>query len=306
MHNRLIGWINGRARKVIGGYWGSQGICLAHRVPGKKPTIVYVPASKDVGVAPWDEAVIKLEALNGITRAHMALAIAISTDDVFVRSISVPEGLNDQQLEQVAIIEAVANLPVPPEEICLDFVRGIGDGRDEGVDIAFCRRDRIDAILAEAEEIGIPVHVVDRDIQAIHDAISESAAEDRLKIEYPMGIVLTEVSPRIAIFLGPTDFEQYPIRLQLTEPEALQTSLVAQLASCWTRCRMGRESVAEVLEQVFVLGNMSPPTHYPQDNVGKRINSFSIKQRVEIVAANGYVPEEVLLIALGMSGRCLA
>lgn len=306
MHNRLTGWINGRARKNIGGYWGSQGVCLAHRAPGKKPTIVYVPASNDAGAAPWEEAVIKLEALYGITRAHMALAIAISADDVFVRSISVPVGLNEQQLEQVAIIEAVANLPVPPEEICLDFVRGTGDGRDEAVDIAFCRRDRIDAILAEAEEIGIPVHVVDRDIQAIHDAISESAAEDGLKIEYPIGIVLTEVSPRIAIFLEPTDFEQYPIRLQLTDPEALQTSLMAQLGSCWTRCRMSRERVAEVLEQVFVLGNISPPAHYPLDNVGKKIDSFTINQRVEMVAANGYVPDEVLLIALGMSGRCLA
>lgn len=310
MHNRLFGWVNGRARKSVGVYWGSLGICLAHQSPGKKPIAVYVPIGKDAENSAWDEAAIRLETLCGVARSQVALSVALNADDMFVRAITVPEGLDDRQLEQVAIVEAVANLPVPPEEICLDFIRAGIEGRDEIVKIAFCRRERIDEILACAEEIAIPVHVVDRDVQAIHDVIDQSLSTKDERIEYPFGIVLPEVAPRIAICLGPTDFEVYPIRLPSNENEDLSAGLISQLGNCWTRCRMSRSVMATCLEQVFVVGNKLAPYGFlsigQEGDVSKRIVPLVISSDVEMAAPNSFLPEEVVLIALGMSGRSLA
>lgn len=309
MRNRLQSWIDGRTRETIGGYWGRLGVCLVHQSLDTKPIAVFVPSGKDLESSVWDEAVVKLEALGGVRRVQMVLAIALDADDVFVRTITVPEGLDERQLEQVAIVEAISNLPVPPEEICLDFIRGNSDSRDEMVGIAFCRRERIDEILACAEEINIPVHVVDRDVQAIHDAIADRAFLEDRKIKYPYGIVLTEVSPRIVICLGPTEFEVYPIRMQSNDVEERCASLLTQLGNCWTRCRMSRANISEVLEQVLIIGDMVPMPNWSsassEVSVSKKIDNLLIGQSVERVSANDYVPDEIVLIALGMSKRRL-
>lgn len=309
MHNRLKGWIGGRARESIGVYWGRLGICLVHQSPDAKPVAVFLPSGKDIESTLWDEAVVKLEALSGVKRVQMAFAIALDADDVFVKTITVPEGLDERQLEQVAIVEAISNLPVPPEEICLDFIRGNSDGRDEMVGIAFCRRERIDEILACAEEINIPVHVVDRDVQAIHDAIAERSLSEDREIKYPYAIVLTEVSPRIIICLEPTEFEVYPIRMQSNDVEERSASLLTQLGNCWTRCRMSRANIAEFLEQALIIGDMVPMSNWSsvgsEVSVSKKIGNLLIGQSVERVSANDYVPDEIVLIALGMSDRRL-
>jgi DNA-binding Lrp family transcriptional regulator len=240
----------------------------------------------------------------------MALAIALDADDVFLRTITVPEGLDDAQLEQVAIVEAVSNLPVPPEEICLDFTRVTSDDHDELIGIAFCRRERIDEILACAEEVNIPVHVVDRDVQAIHDAIADKALSEDVVIKYPFCIVLTEVSPRIIICLGPTDFEVYPIRMPLNDIEDSYTSLLTQVGNCWTRCRMSRSIIPDALERLFMVGNVAskvkwPPIN-PEASVSKQMDILIMNESVEIAPANSFVPDEIVLIALGMSQRRLA
>lgn len=306
MHNRLIGWINGRARETIGGYWGSLGVCLVRQSPGEKPIAVYVPIAKDAENSAWDESLIKLEAICGTKRSQMALSVALNADDMFVRTIIVPEGLDEHQLEQVAIVEAVANLPVPPEEVCLDLIRGNVDGHNEEVKIAFCRREKIDEILASAEEVGLPVHVVDRDVQAIHDVIAHRASQAKNSVGYPFGIVLTEVLPRIAICIEPTDFEIYPIRLQQNDDEDSGAGLFAQLRNCWTRCRMSRAINAAALERVYVVGSSLPqPLTVTSADLCKHIETLSIGQSVETVAPNGYAPDEVILIALGMTNRSL-
>jgi len=310
MHNRLNSWINGYARETIGGYWGRLGVCLVSRSQGLPPTVVYVPSGKDTESAGWGEAVLKLEALSGIKRAQMAFAMALDTDDVFLRTITVPEGLDERQLEQVAIVEAVSNLPVPPEEICLDFIRGSSDGRDETVGIAFCRRERIDEILANAEEVNVPVHVIDRDVQAIHDAIENKALSENTDIKYPYGIVLTELSSRIVICLGPTEFEVYPVRIPTDDIAELGVSLLTQLKHCWMRCKMSRPIDSEVLEQVLVIGDVAPRFDWQSMNAetssSKKIDHLLIDQFVEKDSANDYAPDEIILIALGMSGRCLS
>lgn len=310
MHNKLVGWINGVARQVIGGYWGSQGICLVYQLPDKDPIVVYVPVIKEIESSAWEEAIIKLESLCGPSRRQMALSIALSADDVFVRAISVPEGLDDGQLEQVAIVEAVANLPVPPEEICLDFIREKEDGQGELIRISFCKRERIDEIVACAEEIEIPVHVVDRDTQAIHDAIAARVATEGKKIKYPIAIVLTEISPRIVVALGVTDFETYPIRLQPNASEEVPAGFVEHLRNCWVRCRMNRINVAEVLEDVFVIGRAIESNGWQAINanadVFKAIRPLKIDHSLEMGTGNMYVPDEIFLTALGMSARQLA
>lgn len=309
MQNQLLRWVNGRTRESVGVYWGALGICLAYRPLGERAAVVYIPAIKDVESSVWDEATTKLGALCEIKPAQIAFAVALSADDVFVKLINVPDGLDEGQVEQVAIVEAVANLPVPPEEICLDFIREDGGGADAAVKIAFCRRERIDEILGWAEELGVPVHVVDRDVQAIHDVIANRISLGAGVIEYPFGVVLTEVSPRFVICLDPTNFEIYPIRLQRLSDGELGESLSTQLENCWTRCKMSRINVGDQVKQIFVIGDdfssldgLSVPRN---DGVFRDLVPFSIVQHVDISAPNGYLPEEVLLTALGMAGRNL-
>lgn len=308
MHNKFIGWVNGRKAEPIGAYWGTSGVCLAHRASSGAIVLAYVPANKDLNTLAWEEAVLKMEVLCGLKRGRMALAVALSADDVFLRTMTIPEGLNDSQLEQVAIVEAVANVPVPPEEICLDFLRGDEGNSDGVVRLAFCRRERVDAILAHAEEVRIPVHVVDRDIQAIHDAITVRAKYGSHKIAYPFGLFLTDISPRFVVCLGPTEFEAYPIRLPQNTDENFMDDIASQLGNCWMRCRMARSKVDTTLTQVYVIGDFWAPElqmEFSTKHNNFPVTKFPSEMAVGDITLGDQVPEEIALIATGMANRVL-
>lgn len=72
---------------------------------------------------------------------------------------------------------------------------------------------------------------------------------------------------------------------------------------------MSRINVGDQVKQIFVIGDdfssldgLSVPKN---DGVFRDLVPFSIVQHVDISAPNGYLPEEVLLTALGMAGRNL-
>lgn len=308
MQNRLLEWVNGRKAVSIGTYWGGSGVCFAHRSSNGDAVLAYVPANRELNDLAWEEAILKLETRCGVKRNRMALAVALSADDVFVRTMAIQAGLDEVQLEQVAIVEAVASVPVPPEEICLDFLKGDEANLDGIVRVAFCRRERIDAILANAEEVRIPVHVVDRDVQAIHDAVVERLQQGRLETIYPFGLLLTDITPRFVACIGPTDFEAYPIRLHQYLDESAVDTIANQLGNCWMRCKMARPKVHAEMSIIYVIGDLwgyELQAAFANNSMNVSVEKFTIERVVDVLTANDPVPDEVALIAAGMAGRVL-
>ena len=312
MRNRFVRWLKGVAPKPIGAYWGEAGICLVQQNAEGLRRCVYQPLSADNAEPALSIAVEKLVSYGDGARQDFSLAVAINADDVFVRPLTVPAGLSDPQLEQVAIIEAVANLPVPPEEICLDFIRGDESpaGHDESIRLAFCRRDRIDEILALAEGVPVSVSVVDRDVQALHDAVIKRrhVCERDDWIDYPFAIVLTEINPRVVICLDELSFETYPISLPASEPPDALEALRLQLSHCWTRCRMVHGDDALSLAWLTGIGMSLPEANFWLHGINSVANPEVCQLgmsdlRALVPSGDVLPPDEVLLIAAGMTGR---
>lgn len=305
MHNRLVGWLIGAPPKMVGVYWGDHGSCFIYRPTVGDPLVAYEPASKTADAPIWESTLTRLEAISGVSRRNISLAIALSADDVFLRSMTVPLGLSDAQLDQIAIVEAVANLPVPPEEICLDFVReGPVDTNNEQVNLAFCRRERMDEILACAEEVSVPAWVVDRDVQAIHDAINAELADANVTLAYPFGVLLTDLSPRLLICLSASRIETYPIRLD-------QSSLDDEISNCWVRCRLSLSLATEQLSQIVVVGDLLETALGVLEGIAEKTGAEMVRyspRHIDKSSLMGTQPPspEVFLVALGMAFRRLS
>ena len=312
MRNRFVRWLNGTAPQPVGAYWGEAGVCLMQQNAEGLRRCVYQPPSADSTEPAISIAVEKLVSYGDALCQEISLAAAINADDVFVRPLTVPAGLSDVQLEQVAIIEAVANLPVPPEEICLDFIRGEESptAHDESIRLAFCRRERIDEILALAEEVPVSVSVVDRDVQALYDAVimQRHACGQVDQIDYPFAIVLTEINPRVVICLDALSFETYPISMSASEqPDALE-ALRLQLSTCWTRCRMVRGDDALSLAWVTGIGISLPEVNSWLHGINSEASPDVCQLRMSelralVPSGETLPPDEILLIAAGMTGR---
>lgn len=303
IRNRFLRWLVGKPPETVGLYWGEYGTCAVYQPMMGQQYVVYEAATPMSELPVWEAAISRLELMCGLTREHMCLAVALDANDVFQRTMTVPTGLSDEQLDQVAIVEAVANLPVPPEEICLDFLREkTADEPNERVSLAFCRRETMDAILAAAEEVAVPVWVVDRDVQAIHDALQADCATRGVELHYPFAILLTEVRPRLLICLNALSIEVYPIGSH-------QTSLGTEIANCWTRCSLSRPVKLECLTQIVIVGD-APEIDTPgfKDLVGQtgaRIIRPQDWASGNVLLSEPTPPSEILLIASGMSRRKL-
>ena len=315
MPSRLIRWLKGDAPQCVGTYCGDVGVCFVYTDAVDQPCCFYQPPMQETERFLLAVAVDKFCALVGASKQHWTLAVALSADDVFVRSIVTPGGLSDAQLEQLAIVEAVADLPVPPEEICLDFIRldDAVEAREGKAKLAFCRRERIDEILAVAEEMPLSVSVVDRDAQALHDAVlSVTAASGRATLGYPFGLLLPEINPRLIVCLDALTFEIYPVRLLTSEPITLQADLRQQISHCWTRCRMAHGVDDLTLETLLCIGEGLPDDAAwlagLSSEAGLNVSCLalsSLRDRTRMLADGCAPADEVWLVAFGMANRTL-
>lgn len=302
MLNRLRRWLLGDSPKMIGVYWGNQGTCAAYWPSRGMPCVAFEPASSLGNMPSWESVIRRIEVMAGIGRKDFSLAIALNADDVFLRAMSVPPGLSDQQLEQVAIVEAVANIPVPPEEICLDFVRMNGtDNQNEEVRLAFCRRERMDQILACAEEVALPAWVVDRDVQALHDMVQIERLSTDAEAGYPFAILLMENFPRLLICFDQLSIEVFPLR-------AYENTLEEEISSCWTRCRLSRSGNLNNLHQIVAIGMLYASNPQLLAKLSEKLGVETIQYKGNHtdsfpVIGEQLPPEEIRLIALGMARR---
>lgn len=312
MFNDFVRWLKGAVPQSTGVYWGAAGACLVQQV-GEHYVCAYSPRAFELdSSALLSIALQQLQVHLGIQQKHLTLSVAIDAEGVFVKSLAIPAGLSDQQLEQLAIVEAVANLPVPPEEVCVDFIRmdASANREKDQVDLAFCRRERIDDILGAAEQIPIAIGVIDRDTQALHDVVAAflRAKEAKAQEIYPFGILLPEIKPRVLICQSALLLETYAVRMPGIGSDEEVAAFAQQINHCWTRCRMTYNQAEAALDHIVCVGQSFPEAEswLPQLSLatGASVCRLPIQEVCPYVMAGDVIPpDEALLIALGMVGR---
>jgi type IV pilus assembly protein PilM len=106
------------------------------------------------------------------TRATEVIT-AVSGSSVINKTIAMPAGLTDEEMETQIALEADQYIPYPLEEVALDFeVQGPTAGRDDQVDVllAACRRETIDLRVEALELAGLTPKVVDVEAYAMERA----------------------------------------------------------------------------------------------------------------------------------------
>ena len=310
MRNWLSRHFQGALPQTVGVYSGEAGVCLVKAEVPSGYRCIYQPPTPEAEQPALLSAMQRLRALSPVAQRHVSLSVALDADEVFVRPLTLPSGLSDDQVAQIAIVEAVANLPVPPEEICLDFIRaGSVSDSDETVRLAFCRRERIDEILAQAETAAVTVSVIDRDIQALHDALVSEHGRLGLgaPFEYPFGII-TQIKPRLLICLSPNSFETYPIRIsEITDAMAFD-ALRQQVVTYWNRSCMLRADEQRPLSLVLLLdarGGADRSMQTSSDGAPAFRRLAMSELQGAMLDDEVAPPLEARLIALGMAGRQL-
>ena len=109
--------------------------------------------------------------------------VAVSQTHVITRTLNLPAGLSEGEIEEQVMIEAAQQIPHPLDEIFLDFsvTGGARDGSDDQVLITACRREIVEDYAAVLELAGLTVSVVDISLFAIERGfsfIANSLGED--------------------------------------------------------------------------------------------------------------------------------
>ena len=102
-------------------------------------------------------------------------AVAISTAHIITKTITMPSGLTDEELEEQIELEADHYIPYPLEEVNLDFeVLGPSESsrHEDEVLIAACRKEIVEDYVAAIEQAGLQAAVVDVDAFAIENAFA--------------------------------------------------------------------------------------------------------------------------------------
>ena len=102
-------------------------------------------------------------------------AVAVSASHVITKTITMPAGMREQELEQQIEMEADHYIPYPLEEVNLDFeVIGPSDSNanEDDVVIAACRKEIVDDYIAVIGRPGLQPSVIDVDAFAMEAAYS--------------------------------------------------------------------------------------------------------------------------------------
>lgn len=108
------------------------------------------------------------------SRSHHA-AVAVSASHVITKTITMPAGMREQELEQQIELEADHYIPYPLEEVNLDFeVIGPSESNanEDEVVIAACRKEIVDDYIAVIGRPGLQPSVIDVDAFAMEAAYS--------------------------------------------------------------------------------------------------------------------------------------
>ena len=116
------------------------------------------------------------------TRALHAVA-AVAGSAVIIKTIPMPAGLSEEDLEAQLTVEADQYIPYPLEEVALDFEElGPVEGRDDQVNVllAACRQETIESRVDAIEVAGLTPAIMDVEVFAMERALA------LLKTQMPM------------------------------------------------------------------------------------------------------------------------
>lgn len=117
------------------------------------------------------EAVARAVARSGTSTRRAAVAVAGSA--VITKTISMPAGLSDNELEEQIKAEADQYVPYPVDEVSLDFqVLGPVEQDQDAVEVllAACRREQVESRIAVLKLAGLVPAVVDVEAYALENA----------------------------------------------------------------------------------------------------------------------------------------
>lgn len=278
--------------------------------------VIYEPYGTTTANAPDTKVPIAGELVNALRcaveylgNARTTLALGVSSADIFIKNIEIPSGLSIKQIEQLSVVEAVSNLPVPPEEICADFIRGASaqSAINECIDIAFCKREFIDELSILAEDAGVSLSIVDRDIQGIHDAARWCAVREGLAEEgvYPLGIILTDDTPTFLICRSDLDLVSFQINAHVSSGIAQSDAVARIKQELIVYCRRAglTEENGEPLAQLLVIDEAKVLGDIELDFEGLAENFRKLQPRDFLKGDCRKVPLYGLMVATGMSLR---
>jgi Type IV pilus assembly protein PilM len=303
MKHGFLRWLTGTPPATVGAWWNDSALCLV-RINDQAETQSRIHVAYDAliqafqgGSGSFDVGRINVlkSSLDQVGLPPYQLALAVPSADVFIQTIRVPAKLDDDALAQLAVVEAVSNLPVPPEEVCADFVRVKLDEKSgqEVVRIAFCRREIIDGLMFITDEAGVSLAQVDRDLQAFHDAICWLRENTEGKtVAYPMVNLIMEQSPFVLVARDSLDLLHYPIDIE-------NSDVTEQLRACTRRAGM---SDLQDVKELIVVREIDAPLTEPDFNADLRVDVTRLNP-FEVLGIRDQIPLAPFLAALGMAIR---
>lgn len=149
------------------------------------------------------------------TRAKQAVA-AVSGSAVIVKTIAMPAGLSEEDLEAQLTVEADQYIPYPLEEVALDFEElGPVPGREDQVNIllAACRQENIESRVDALEVAGLTPAIMDVEVFAMERALA--LLQTQMPASGPQTIAMVDIGASMTTLSVFADGESVYTREQL-------------------------------------------------------------------------------------------
>ena len=127
------------------------------------------------------------------TRAQHAVA-AVAGSAVIIKTIPMPAGLSEEDLEAQLTVEADQYIPYPLEEVALDFEElGPVEGRDDQVNVllAACRQETIESRVDAIDVAGLTPAIMDVEVFAMERALA--LLKTQMPMENPETIAMVDI-----------------------------------------------------------------------------------------------------------------
>ena len=149
------------------------------------------------------------------TRAKQAVA-AVSGSAVIIKTIAMPAGLSEEELEAQLTVEADQYIPYPLEEVALDFEElGPVPGREDQVNIllAACRQENIESRVDALEVAGLTPAIMDVEVFAMERALA--LLQTQMPASGPQTIAMVDIGASMTTLSVFADGESVYTREQL-------------------------------------------------------------------------------------------
>ena len=149
------------------------------------------------------------------TRAKHAVA-AVSGSAVIIKTIAMPAGLSEEDLEAQLTVEADQYIPYPLEEVSLDFEElGPVPGREDQVNIllAACRQENIESRVDALEVAGLTPAIMDVEVFAMERAMA--LLQTQMPASGPQTIAMVDIGASMTTLSVFADGESVYTREQL-------------------------------------------------------------------------------------------